>query len=1031
MRRRMLQGMRNLYASCAAFALISTASAANPPRDITEYFRTQLTFAQGAPGIVQALAQTSDGFLWLGTTAAGLYRFDGVRFERVDPAGPTRLLGAGITALFAPRSGGLWIGYQYGGASFLKGNALSNYPAGDGFPVATVYSFTADLDGVVWAATSRGIARFDGQRWTDVTETLVLPSPSTRDVLADGAGNLWIVSDNKVALLRRGATRVHVYGLSVDDGLFKDPADRVWTAGNTPPCLYLLDPTRDEDPPCRPLPSAYASVWLIDQTGSLWVSETQNHLSIVPIAAKHDAPVPEVGSTSMANRRSIVFNEGQPTSALEDREGNVWFGTTTGLQQIRASRLRSYGPFEEFVVLGAGNHNSLWIGTTHLDAPPGDDFFQVKDGRMVPYRAGPTRITASYRDLTGVLWVGGYGRLWRLDDSTWQEVATPAEPKAPADPRRRTQAIARDASGALWLSVVRVGLFKLQDGKWTRVLVPGIPDTDYPLVMHADEDGSVWAGYMHGRLASFAHGAWHVYTESDGIDVGSVQVVSKVNGQIWIGGDRGVGRIREGRFETLRGLNALGGISGLVQAKTGDLWLNTSVGAVRLPQEEIRRLDADASKIAAYETFDILDGMPGIAGGGRPLPTVLESDDGRIWFDVSDYYASIDPGEHIRNTITPTVIIRSITDDGRRRAPQAPLALFPNVENVAIEYTATSLTIPSRVRFKYRLEHFEDAWQDAGTRRAAYYNNLPPGEYVFHVVAANNDGVWNNQGATVTLTVPPMFYQRVWFRALSVAAAIAAVTALFLQRLRRVTDRQRQRLEQRMEDRLSERTRIARELHDSLLQGFQGLMFRLQAVRQLLPERPRVAAEFLDSALQLGDQAICDGRDAVEDLRSSNPKEVDLATAFGALGAELAGGMQTPSTPTYHVVVEGKCREPIPEVRDDIYRIVREAVRNAYRHARAANVEVEVSFGETDLSIAVRDDGTGMDSEILARGQRPGHWGLPGMRERTASLGGQLNVWSERNAGTEIVLRVSASVAYAQSVKSPSTSLRDFFSRTD
>src|SRR4030095_12813792 len=158
---------------------------------------------------------------------------------------------------------------------------------------------------------------------------------------------------------------------------------------------------------------------------NLWGSETQNHLSIVPTAGERDATVPEVGPTSMASRRLLVFKEGEPTCALQDREGNVWFGTTTGLQQIRVSRLRSYGPFGQFVVLGAGHHNSLWIGTTYFDEPPGDDFFQVKDGRMMPYRAGPTRITASYRDLTGVLWVGGYGRLWRLDDSTWQEVATP------------------------------------------------------------------------------------------------------------------------------------------------------------------------------------------------------------------------------------------------------------------------------------------------------------------------------------------------------------------------------------------------------------------------------------------------------------------------------------------------------------------------------------------------------------------------------------------------------------------------------
>jgi signal transduction histidine kinase len=212
-----------------------------------------------------------------------------------------------------------------------------------------------------------------------------------------------------------------------------------------------------------------------------------------------------------------------------------------------------------------------------------------------------------------------------------------------------------------------------------------------------------------------------------------------------------------------------------------------------------------------------------------------------------------------------------------------------------------------------------------------------------------------------------------------------------------------------------ERTRIARELHDSLLQGFQGLMFRLQAVRQLLPERPGDAAKYLDSAMEVGDQAIGEGRGAVEDLRSSTFEEGDLAAALGALGAELTVGMEPLASPEYRVMIEGKPRELSPEVRDDVYRIAREAVRNAYKHANARRIETEVTFGDTDLRVRVRDDGIGVDSIILAGGQRAGHWGLPGIRERSESIGGRLNVWSEMNAGTEIELRISAGIAYAHS----------------
>jgi signal transduction histidine kinase len=232
-----------------------------------------------------------------------------------------------------------------------------------------------------------------------------------------------------------------------------------------------------------------------------------------------------------------------------------------------------------------------------------------------------------------------------------------------------------------------------------------------------------------------------------------------------------------------------------------------------------------------------------------------------------------------------------------------------------------------------------------------------------------------------------------------------------------------------MEDRLNERTRIARELHDSLLQGFHGLMFRLEAVRQLLPERPRDASNTLDAAMQLGDQAIVEGREAVENLRSSWFGERDLPASLGALGAELRGGIASQSKPQYRVVVEGEPRELVAGVRDDAYRIVREAVRNAFQHSKAEHIETDVTFGDADLSIRVCDDGIGMDALILARGQRPGHWGLPGMRERSASFGGRLYVWSDGNAGTEVELRITADIAYAQAPAPGASRLRSLLSR--
>ena len=370
----------------------------------------------------------------------------------------------------------------------------------------------------------------------------------------------------------------------------------------------------------------------------------------------------------------------------------------------------------------------------------------------------------------------------------------------------------------------------------------------------------------------------------------------------------------------------------------------------------------------------------------------------------------------------------ALTVGDHRIEPRPGVTLPVRTTTVRFDYAGLSLTEAQKVRFRYRLDGIDTDWREVTAARQALYSNLRPGHYAFRVIAANNDGVWNDQGAALTFTIPPAFVQTGWFIALCLTGAALAVWALVRLRVHQATVSVHRRLQQRMEDRLNERTRIARELHDSLLQGFQGLMFRLQAVRQLLPERPGDAEKYLDSAMQLGDQAIGEGRDAVQNLRSSSFDDRDLATSLGALGTELGAGIEPPSKPQYRVVVEGRPRDLTAVVRDEAYRIAREAVRNAYQHAKARHIETEVTFSDADLTIRVRDDGIGVEPQILAHGQRPDHWGLPGMRERSESLGGQLYVWSERNAGTEIELRIPARVAYAETPTSGSGGIGGLFS---
>ncbi len=336
-------------------------------------------------------------------------------------------------------------------------------------------------------------------------------------------------------------------------------------------------------------------------------------------------------------------------------------------------------------------------------------------------------------------------------------------------------------------------------------------------------------------------------------------------------------------------------------------------------------------------------------------------------------------------------------------AANGQLKLPALLRDLEIDYTALSLVVPEKVRFRYKLEGWDSDWQDVGNRRQAFYSNLSPRNYRFRVMACNNSGVWNETGTFLDFSVAPAYYQTIWFRSLCVAAFLALLWVLYQLRLRQLA----REFNAGLEARVGERTRIARELHDSLLQGFQGLMFRLQAVRDLLPGRASEAVQALDIALERGDKAIAE--------RESIMGDSDIAQALTALGKELALQSGNGLVPRVRVLLEGKQRELNPMLRDEIYRIAREALRNAFRHARAQKIEAEITYTDFEFLLHVRDDGDGIDTEVANQGARAGHWGLPGMRERAKSFGGNLDVWSEHGAGTEIELSVPAAIAYGKS----------------
>jgi signal transduction histidine kinase len=630
------------------------------------------------------------------------------------------------------------------------------------------------------------------------------------------------------------------------------------------------------------------------------------------------------------------------------------------------------------------------------------------------------KVETLLRAADGTVWFGGRKALWRERQGQLESVAPPG-------PDHDTQALAQDKSGGLWASVLGgSGVFRLEDGAWTPYGGISALPRGTAITIVRDRRDRLWFSYPGGSVAVLDGERVHSYGVADGLQICNVMANHPGRVGHWLGGEFGLARFDGERFYSIQSAPELplDGITGVIETIDGDLWLNGRAGIVHIAATELERSRLDPAYRVRGETLGASDGVVGSSAMVRPLPTAIEAADGKLWFATTSGIYGIDPARRVRNRIPPPVLIRALTVAGHTIEPIPGLTLPAYTTAVRFDYAGLSLTAAEKVRYRYRLDGVETDWRELTAARQALYTNLRPGHFTFRVIAANNDGVWNESGASLAFAIPPAFVQTRWFIVLCVVGGAGAVWALVRLRTRQV----RRRLEQRMEDRLNERMRIARELHDSLLQGFQGLMLRLQAVRIQLPGRPGAAAESLDTALQMGDQALDEGRDAVQNLRSSFDDH-DLATSLSAIGTELGAQADSPSKPQYRVVVEGRRRELTAVVRDEAYRIAREAICNAYQHAKARHIETEVTFGDADLTIRVRDDGLGVDPQVLARGQRAGHWGLPGMRERSEGFGGRLHLWSEVNAGTEVELRIPAHVAYAQPPASISSRLSGFWRR--
>ena len=1018
MNQRLLVRRQKWWLAIAPLLWCGCAAALSPDLTLKELHHTAWGPSQGAPlGGAVALAQTNDGYLWM-AGPSGLFRFDGIAFERIELPHDPKLSSLSLNSAFAPRDGGLWVGFTFGGVALLKEGHWQVFSRVDGLPTGTPWQFAETPNGTLWVATDSDVAHFDGARWKAVGSQMGLPTSSGLILFVDSQGTIWAGGGENSLLyfLRPGEHQFRNLPVAaptpwVGDSMAESSTGTVWLDVG-----YTTVPVAQNPPSGKSVHSSRGEL-VFDHDGTLWYQADGLRRIAHP---EH----PKIGTALRLEDIADAYSDADGLTArtvfsmLADREGNVWVGTSHGLDRFSEPSLKA--PLQSagnlrvvprIIVAGiapADDVGGLWV-TNSLDA-----VVRYQDGRMsLPIIR--QKVESLFRAADGTVWFGGRKALWRERQGHLESVAPPG-------PDQNTQALAEDKSGGLWASILG-GVFRLKDGVWTPYGGIATLAPRAAITIVRDRRDRLWFSYSDGSVAVLDGERVRTYGVAEGLQIGNV--MANYPGRInhWFGGEFGLARLEGERFYSVQSVPELplDGITGIIEATDGDLWLNGRPGIVHIAATELQHSRVDPAYRVRGETLGAFDGVVGSAATLRPLPTAIEAADGKLWFATSGGIYGVDPARRVRNRVPPPVLIRALTVADHAIEPIPGLRLPTYTTAVRFDYVGISLTAPEKVRYRYRLDGVDTDWRELTAARLALYANLRPNHYIFRVIAANNDGVWNESGASLAFVIPPAFVQTGWFIALCVAGGATAVLVLVRLRVRRV----RRRLEERMEVRLNERTRIARDLHDSLLQGFQGLMFRLQAVRQLLPERPGDATKFLDSAMQVGDEAIGEGRDAVQNLRSSSFDDRDIASSLSALGTELAAGIDPPSKPEYRVVVEGRPRELTAVVRDEAYRIAREAVSNAYQHAKDRHIEVEVTIGDADLTIRVRDDGMGVDPRILVPGRRPGHWGLPGMRERSESFGGHLHIWSEENAGTEVELRIPADIAYSEPRRSSFAGLKN------
>jgi signal transduction histidine kinase/ligand-binding sensor domain-containing protein len=958
-----------------------------PPPPLEDMAHMSWVRRDGAPSDITALAQTKDRYLWIGS-GLGLFRFDGLQFSSYPfTAADPQLPSSNISALAADQDGGLWIGYRMGGISYLRDGKKTDYDRRNGLVSESTEQLLCRDDGSVWATADGRLMRFTGTGWENYSGKHGLSSDGLYSLFFDRDGNLWTAYREHVFELKKGADQFEPISMpnhAVNQ--FAQTRDgTIWISDAWNSVRPLLD--NDSSKAVR-IPGV--PLLLVDAAGSLWLAHDTGGITRIK----------QPGSTRQVENFTPAdgLTDGQTRAILNDNQGTIWIGTARGLDRFQASPITAFHGvrIDYYPAIVADRTSGIWIDD--MDKP----LMRLRDGKL-SFMGKAHGSSSLFQDKDGAVWLHDSitHNFYRYTET---EAAPQEIPVPDAAKEVENWCFGQEQQGAMLACFEGHGLWRYT-GTWEQVKVAGLPQ-ESPLSLIRGKANRVWLGYPHNQIALDDESGFHIYGRNEGLELNAVLTFYDADDLTLAAGSDGLAYFDGQRFHSmrLRAPDLLRNISGIVRDRFGYLWLNGGAGIIRLAPEEWKAALTNPEHAMDFQFFSERDGLFGSPAQSKPTPSAVVDSEGKLWFATSGHLVSIDPAEVKNEQTAPQVLLQSVLVNGsvmRLSEAGALRVEARHLHTLEFDYIAVDLRSPHRVQYQYRLDGQDTDWQDVGARRQAYYTNLPPGRYQFHVRAAMGTGPWSEMQAGLPFTVSPAFYQTRWFFLLCALAALALSWGFYRRRVGQVAER----LDSQYQARLSERTRIAQELHDTLLQGVLSASMQLNVANDQM--EPQSAKPIVERVLQLLGRVIEDGRNAVQGLRVSNERTENLARSFSQIPEEL--GIR--ETESFRVIEEGAPRPVNPLVRDDIYRIGREAVANALRHSQARSIEVSIDYAMEELRLHVRDNGCGMDSKMLNTG-RERHWGLSGMRERAQKIGGSLTLWSSRESGTEVDLRVPAQIAF-------------------